>query len=219
MWRSFNIRKVTADPPEAAKSIGWERPILYVKIGIGGPLPLHVLVVHLKSRIPTDIAGQKIDTYIWRTSPGWAEGYFVSSLKRVGQALETRIVLDKIFDQAESAHKDPFIVVAGDFNSDFDEVTVSAILGKVEDTCNPALGKRMMVPCELTVPEPSRFSLLHMGKGVMYDHVLASRALVAYYRGAEIENELLPDESIAFHTNVLYPESDHAPVIAAFEMP
>jgi hypothetical protein len=46
-----------------------------------------------------------------------------------------------------------------------------------------------------------------------------SRALVAFYRAAVIENEMLPDETIAFHTDVLYPESDHAPVIAAFEMP
>jgi hypothetical protein len=35
----------------------------------------------------------------------------------------------------------------------------------------------------------------------------------------QIHNELLHDESVAFGTDVKFPESDHAPVIAAFEMP
>jgi predicted extracellular nuclease len=76
-----------------------------------------------------------------------------------------------------------------------------------------------MVPCECTIPEPSRFSLLHQGKGRMIDHLLVSRSLLAHYRSAEIHNELLHDESIAFGTGVKFPESDHAPVIAEFELP
>ncbi len=53
----------------------------------------------------------------------------------------------------------------------------------------------------------------------MIDHVLASRNLLACYRGSEIHNELLHDESIAFATDKLYPESDHAPVLAEFILP
>jgi exonuclease III len=53
----------------------------------------------------------------------------------------------------------------------------------------------------------------------MLDHVLVSRALLAGYRGSEIHNELLHDESLAFATDKLYPESDHAPVVATFELP
>jgi exonuclease III len=53
----------------------------------------------------------------------------------------------------------------------------------------------------------------------MIDHLLVSRSLVAHYRGAEIHNELLHDESVAFGTDVKFPESDHAPVIAEFEWP
>ena len=77
----------------------------------------------------------------------------------------------------------------------------------------------MLVPCENTVPEPSRYSLLHLGKGNMLDHVLVSRSLLAHYRKTEIHNETLPDESGAFRTDVLFPESDHAPVVAEFEVP
>jgi exonuclease III len=50
----------------------------------------------------------------------------------------------------------------------------------------------------------------------MFDHVLASRALFGAFIGAEVHNEVLPDESGAFRTDVKFPESDHAPVVAEF---
>ena len=81
-----------------------------------------------------------------------------------------------------------------------------------------ALAKRVIVPCEWTIPKPSRFSLLHHGQRRMIDHSLASRSLLAHYRGFKIHNKLLHDESVAFGTDVKFPESDHAPVIAKFEL-
>ena len=74
-----------------------------------------------------------------------------------------------------------------------------------------------MVLCESTVPTSSPYSLFHQGRGVMLDHIVASRALLAHYRGTEIHNELLHDESLAFRTDVKFPESDHAPVVATFD--
>ena len=53
----------------------------------------------------------------------------------------------------------------------------------------------------------------------MLDHILVSRTMLAYFRGSEVHNELLHDESIVFASRIFYPESDHAPVIARFEMP
>jgi endonuclease/exonuclease/phosphatase family metal-dependent hydrolase len=211
-----SYRKVTAKPEESeAKPVMWERPILHAKIQLDNSRILDLINVHLKSRLPTDIPGQKVDNFTWRTPSGWAEGSFLSSLKRVGQALETRILIDSLFD----ADEDALIIVCGDFNADLDEVPVETIRGDVENTGNDKLAKRVMVPCEWTIPEPSRFSLLHHGKGEMIDHLLISRSLLAHYRGAEIHNELLHDESVAFGTDVKFPESDHAPVIAAFELP
>jgi exonuclease III len=52
----------------------------------------------------------------------------------------------------------------------------------------------------------------------MIDHVLASRALLATLAHTEIHNEYLPDESGAFRTDVKFPESDHAPVVAQFTL-
>ncbi|MGI9295136.1 MAG: hypothetical protein ACR2PS_14240 [Pseudomonadales bacterium] len=38
------------------------------------------------------------------------------------------------------------------------------------------------------------------------------------FQHAEVHNEALPDESGAFRTDVKFPESDHAPVIAQLEI-
>ena len=53
----------------------------------------------------------------------------------------------------------------------------------------------------------------------MLDHMLVTRNLLAHYRGSEIHNELLHDESAAFAVDRKYPESDHAPVVATFDLP
>jgi len=215
-----SYRKVTAIPPETeAKEVTWERPLLYATVDLGDNRKLRLINVHLKSKIPSDVSGQRIDPYTWKTVAGWAEGTFISSMRRVGQALEMRILIDRIFDSAEATGEQPLVAVCGDFNGDMDSVPVKAIRGLVEETGNPALLHRIMVPCELSVPESARYSLLHLGKGEMLDHILVSRQLLSFYRGTEIHNEILPDESGAFRSDVDFPESDHAPVVAEFELP
>jgi predicted extracellular nuclease len=136
-------------------------------------------------------------------------------MKRVSQALEVRRLVDQILDTDPDAQ----IVVAGDFNATPDDVPVLAIRGTVEDTGNPQLANRILVPVEQTVPEPARYTLFHQGHGQMLDHMLVTRNLLAHYRGTEIHNEVLHDESAAFADDTKYPESDHAPVVANFEFP
>jgi len=214
-------RKMTALPPEAAPTkITWERPTFHVTIDLGAAGILHVIVLHLKSKIPTDIDGQKIDNYTWKSAAACAEGQFLSAMKRVAQACNVRMLLDKIFADAQANNQGvPLIAVCGDFNSDIDDVPVVAIRGCVEETGNPALTLQVMVPCELSVPEDSRYSLLNLGQGTMLDHIIVSRSLLQYYRCTEIHNEVLPDESGAFRTDLKFPESDHAPVVAQFDVP
>ncbi len=213
---SPRYQKVTAQPEEhEAREVSWDRPILHAKIRLPNNMSLDVINLHLKSRRPTNIQGHKISERVWKTASGWAEGVFISSMKRIGQALETRILIDRIFDEDPCA----LIAVCGDFNEELDEVAIEAIRGDLENTGNLDLAMRVMVPCERNVPEPARYSFLHNGKGKMLDHILASRTLLAYFTGSEVHNELLHDESIVFSTRVFYPESDHAPVIARFELP
>ncbi len=206
---------ITADPnSEEPEEITWERPILYSKIKLKEDKVAHVINLHLKSKNPTNIQGQKFDRFSWKSSSGWAEGYFLSAMRRVGQAVEVRMLVDKIFDEEE----DPIIIVGGDFNADLYEVPFEAIVGRTENTGNITLQNRELVPCELSVPDSARFSLYHHGKKNMLDHILVSRSLLPYYEGTEIHNETLSDESIAFATDDKYPESDHAPILAKFKI-
>jgi endonuclease/exonuclease/phosphatase family metal-dependent hydrolase len=211
-----SYRKVTAIPAETvARPVEWERPILYVKLEVGGGRTLHLLNIHLKSKLPTEIPGQKADRFTWKSPRGWAEGSFLSSMKRVGQALEVRLLVDEIFQ----AEPDAWIAVAGDFNAESGDVAAVAIRGPVEETGNPEHAPYVLVPCENTIPESSRYSLFHLGRGLMLDHVFVSRPLASFYRGAEIHNEVLPDESGPFRSDIQFPESDHAPVVAEFGLP
>jgi exonuclease III len=53
----------------------------------------------------------------------------------------------------------------------------------------------------------------------MLDHILASRSLLTFWQRAEAHNEILHDESVAFAVDTLFPEPDHAPVVAEFALP
>jgi hypothetical protein len=76
-------RRLTANPPDAAAvTVDIERPILHVQLDLPNATRLHIINVHLKSKIPTNIPGQKIDNYTWRSADAWAEGSFISSMKR-----------------------------------------------------------------------------------------------------------------------------------------
>lgn len=207
----------TAIPADTtADLLSWERPLLHCRIDLPDGAALHVVNVHLKSKIATDIPGQKLDNFTWRNVSAWAEGSFVSAMKRLGQALQARLLIDRLFDEAG---EEAMIAICGDFNAAADEVSVCAIRGPVEETGNPLHAPRLMIPCENNVPESARYSLLHLGRGEMLDHVLVSRALLRFFTGAEIHNEALPDESGAFRTDRQFPESDHAPVLARFSLP
>jgi endonuclease/exonuclease/phosphatase family metal-dependent hydrolase len=205
----------TADPADtSADPVSWERPMLYTQINVVAGMTLHLINVHLKSKLASNIPGQKLNSFTFRTVSAWAEGSFISSMKRVGQALQARLLIDDIF---ENHGENSLIAICGDFNARSDEVPVKAICGHVEETGNPAHVPRLMVPCENNIPESARYSLLHLGRGAMLDHVIVSRPLLGFFRNAEIHNEALPDESGAFRQDTKFPESDHAPVVAEFE--
>lgn len=216
-YRNFRIdellyRRVTALPQEdEAKKVGWERPILHAQIQHPQLGKIHLLNLHLKSRIASSIPGQK-DGFSWNSAAGWAEGYFLSSIKRVGQALETRRVVDELFDQEPEAR----IIVCGDFNAEPGEVPVEAICGRVENTDNPNLRSQVLIPCSRAIPDSVRFSHYHHGHGNLLDHMVISQALLPFFSQAMIHNENLHDESLPFSFDIKYPESDHAGFVSEF---
>lgn len=209
-----HYRFVTADPQQAQEPINWERPILHASIRLPTGSLLHVVNMHLKAPLASFIQGQKIGPFAWRTVSAWAEGYYVASIKRAGQALEARMLIDRIFDRQAEA----LIAVCGDFNAEEKEVPCRILLGDTDDTGNGQLTNRELIALENTLSEHRRFTVIHAGRKQMLDHILVSRPLLAHYQDLEVHNEALGDEVVAHALVEKTPESYHAPVVASFDI-
>jgi len=206
-------RPSTAEPrPEAAQLVEWDRPVLHAVIALPDGTRLHVVNLHLRAPRAAWLPGQKEGHGRWQSVAGWAEGFFLAAIKQAGQALEARLTVESIFDSEPGA----LMAVCGDFNSDDREAPVRMIRGDEEDTGNGHLAPRVLVPLERTLAESQRFSVIHHGHKVMLDHILVSRPLLGWYRGAEVHNEALGDELVSPATIWASPESYHAPVVAEF---
>jgi endonuclease/exonuclease/phosphatase family metal-dependent hydrolase len=213
MVKPLSWRFLTADQPAEAE-VTWERPVLHAAVEAAPGRLLHVFNLHLRAPLAAAVPGQKESAFIWRTTAGWAEGFFLATLKRVGQALEARLAIDALFD----AEPEPLLVVCGDMNAELAEMPLRILRADPDDTGAPALAARALAPLERTVPETRRYTVLHGGRAAMLDHVLVSPALFARYRALEVHNERLGDEaSPEAHTHPS-PGSYHAPIVATFEL-
>lgn len=209
-------RPTTAQPPpDAPQPVEWDRPVLHVALEAPGGRRLHVVNLHLRAPRAAWLPGQKEHHGRWQSVAGWAEGFFLAAMKQAGQALEARLLVERLFD----ADPDALIAVCGDFNSTDREAPVRTIRGDEEDTGNGHLANRVLVPLERTLPESQRFSVIHHGHRIMLDHILVSRPLLGWYLGAEVHNEALGDELVSPATVWASPETYHAPVVAEFTVP
>lgn len=208
-------RAATATPsPEEASPVTWDRPLLYCTIALPGGQALHVINLHLRAPLAAPVSGQKEGGFAWKSASGWAEGFYIAMLKRSGQALEVRLLIDRIF----AADPESMIVVCGDFNAAEREVPARIISASVDDTANGELASRALVPLERTIPQSQRFSVIHHGEKLMLDHILVSHSLLGRYRHFEVHNELLSDELFGYSMIGQNPESYHAPVVAEFDL-
>ncbi|MCH8000690.1 MAG: endonuclease/exonuclease/phosphatase family protein [Proteobacteria bacterium] len=203
-------RPKTARPAVGREqAIEWDRPILAAAIELAAGRRLHVVNLHLRAPLAAPVPGQKKDAHTWRSVSGWAEGFFLATVKRAGQALETRLFIERIFDHDARA----LVAVCGDFNAEERQTPLRTIRADSADTGNAALAGRALVPLERTLPASQRFSVVHGGHKEMLDHVLVSRALLDCYRHVEVHNEGLADE-----LSDAGPASHHAPLVAEFAL-
>lgn len=194
-----------------ASPMYFERPILYVVIDLGRPL--HLLNLHLRAPRAVAVPGQKSGPESWRSVAGWAEGYFLASMKRSAQALEARLLAERIFDEDPEA----WLAVVGDLNAEEHDVPLALLQAPVDATGNGALDHRSLVPLGRFVPPERRFTVRH-GRGLMLDHVLVSRALARCCAGVEILNAGLSDEVAASRAGFQDPAGFHAPTVARFAL-
>ncbi|MEP3277929.1 MAG: endonuclease/exonuclease/phosphatase family protein [Stappiaceae bacterium] len=204
------------DRPEIdrAEPITWDRPILHTVITLPDNRTLDVFNLHLRAPIAAPIAGQKLTANQWRSTRGWAEGFFLSAVKRAGQALELRQAVDDTFQ----SHDRPFIALAGDFNADLDSAAIRIAKADAEDTGNPSLAEQTLYDLIEKVPRDQRYTILHHGMPRVIDHILVSEALQQCATNFEILNHALPDE-VDFQPDKSVQTSFHAPVLADFTLP
>jgi len=201
-----------ADGPGAVE---WERPLLIVEIALPDGRTLNILNLHLRAPLAAPVAGQKLAPFAWRTTAGWAEGFFLAALKRAGQALEARLAVDRILDADPRA----LVVVAGDLNADAYEMPLRILRADPDDTGNPALADRALAAAEEAVPAAARFTVLHGGRRLLLDHLLVSAGLAERLVATEIANDGLADEAGAEGLAGAGGGSFHAPLVAAFDLP
>jgi endonuclease/exonuclease/phosphatase family metal-dependent hydrolase len=210
-WRS-----VTANPPqEAAQPVAFDRPAQHVALTLPGGRTLHVFNVHLRAPLAAPVPGQKEGPFVWRSTPGWAEGFLLAAWKSTAQALDVRLAVDAVLDGDPNA----WVVVAGDFNAGERETPVRLLCADPEDTGNGALAGRSLHPLALRVGEPQRYTVLHAGQARVLDHVLCSRGMLPFVTQVAIHNAGLPDEVVAEHLAPPPPESHHAPMVVEFDVP
>lgn len=203
---------ITASGAEPGIEASFDRPLLHAEIVLPGAGPLHVVNLHFKAPLASPIPGQKRSAFQWKSAGGWAEGFFVAALKRNSQALEARLLLERLFDADEGA----LIAVCGDFNAGLEEMPVRILVASPEDTGNPALASRALGAVEEGVAPERRFTVRHAGRGVMLDHILASQRLRAALTGVEVHNEGLSDEVNDAERGTA--GSFHAPLAATFAL-
>lgn len=223
----FGVRKVRLHRQETkvswvhanrgvAQAVHWNRPIVEATVDLPGIGPTTFLALHLKSKRPSDV--QHIDRGpdgLWPSLASHGEGTVLSSLKRVGQALEIRRRVDSLF----ALHPSARIVVLGDFNDSLDSVTLEVVRGNYVGARNPILWDQELYPVELSLPREKQYTLIHAGTPVMIDHILISRALLQHFHSATILNEPLRDHLAVSPCGAYFPDSDHAPVVMELVTP
>jgi endonuclease/exonuclease/phosphatase family metal-dependent hydrolase len=192
----------------AALRLTFDRPLLYVRIEPPGEAPLHLVNLHLRAPRAAPLPGARQDGH-WANLARWAEGYFLAAQKRQAQALEARLFVESLFDADPQAR----IAVCGDLNAEAYETPTRILEALPDDVESDAFAARQLTPLERRVAEASRHSVLHDGRRVLLDHILASPALAASCTQVAILNAGLMDEA---HVRARVAGSLHAPVIASF---
>jgi endonuclease/exonuclease/phosphatase family metal-dependent hydrolase len=183
------------------------------EIALPGGQTVSVVNVHLRAPLASPVAGQKTGPFAWRTAAGWAEGFYLATLKREAQALELRLLVDEML----SANPTALLAVAGDFNAEDYGPTLRLAIAAEEDLGASELSPHSLIVLDRATPADRRWSVLHHGRPQMLDHILVSRALYGHFRTIEVHNEGLGDEALGYGKALHSAASYHAPVVAQFD--
>lgn len=212
--RPIESELVRGMAPAERLAIGWDRPALEADVALPNGQVLRVIDVHLRAPLASAIEGQKLGPTSWRSTAGWAEGFFVAALKRAGQALEVRLRVDRILDH----DPDALVIVAGDFNADPFESPSRILAADVSDTGNTALEARALSRLLDAEEEGRRYSTRYRGRTSLPDQILASRRVARGLRSVTILNADVEDGWDAGLRDQPIAGSLHAPVVVELEI-
>ena len=99
--------------------------------------------------------------------------------------------MDHVFDRDGNA----LIAVCGDLNADSFETPSRLLRGGPDEGAEGDLADRELTLLDQRLPAERRFSVIHDGRRVMLDHVMASPALAIRCARVEIFNSGLADEA------------------------
>ena len=190
-------------------ALTFDRPLLYARINPPGERPLHLINLHLRAPRAAFLPGGRQEGR-WRSLSHWAEAYYLAGWKRQGQSLEARLFVESLFD----AEPDARIAVCGDLNAEGHEAPTRILQALPEDMETEAFAARALTPLEACIREEARYTVLHDGRRVLLDHILASPTLAASCKEARILNAGLADEA---HASGPVRGSLHAPMLAIFD--
>ena len=190
----------------------WESPILHVTVESDDG-PLHVINVQMKSGGPVNGAKPKT-SFDYKTVNRWAEGYFLSSMKRVGLALEVRCLVDALLEEDPEAK----VIVSVVFNGEKRGVDTESPAGRVNNKLNSVSRWRQLIPYSESIPLQVKCSHFTKNKVGSLGHLVSLNPLLSYYHSSEIHNILLRDESIAFGAGPKGPEADHTANVVGFSV-
>ena len=74
---------VTSMPNDTTpRPVFFERPALVTEVALKSSAKLTVINLHLRAPLASAIAGQKHSPFSWKSTSGWAEGFFLSNAMR-----------------------------------------------------------------------------------------------------------------------------------------
>jgi endonuclease/exonuclease/phosphatase family metal-dependent hydrolase len=184
--------------------------------------PITILTAHLKSKLLTFPNGR----FQPRDEGERARFGAYALYLRAAQAVTLRSQLDQVL---HGAGESVAVLLAGDLNDGVDAATTQILQGppgsEIDtpgfDRPDQGDGQRMW-NLALRIPQAQRFTRIFRGRGELIDHVFASRFLVT--RATQVTTAMAGPGRLRSITEdpreeVGKPGSDHAAVVAAFDLP
>jgi endonuclease/exonuclease/phosphatase family metal-dependent hydrolase len=215
---------VEGDPQPFAGRLATRRGVLEVVLTLADDTALHVLVVHFKSKLPSEVQradGSKVAIVTMRD---FVEAQVRAEIARLSEALHLRAVIDRRLDENPRVQ----MLVAGDMNDTPESLTVrvvrgdgvlalrSAYLQVLSDRAMPLAG-RALHSCLDGFDVARRKTIEWHGIPENIDHLLVSDAMWERFHSVAVHNERLSEFSAALgpvDNGALV--SDHSPIVARF---